>query len=226
MQYGRIRKAAFLERPNRFIAICRLDGEIVQAHVKNTGRCKELLLPGATVILEDCPKAQRKTRYSLVAVYKGDLLINMDSQAPNQVIAEELAKGAFDFCDDFFPEKRFQNSRFDFLLLKNGEEAGYLEVKGVTLEQDGVAMFPDAPTERGLKHLEELIAVAQKGMVACAVFLIQFSPCSYFTPNRETHPAFADAMERARAAGVTLLAFDAVVTEDSMTMGRRIQVIL
>lgn len=226
MQYAKVRRAVFLERPNRFIARCRLDGEEVVAHVKNTGRCRELLVPGAIVLLEDCPKPGRKTRYSLVAVYKGSLLINMDSQAPNQAVAEALGRGLLDFADGFAREKTFGASRFDFLLTKGGETAGYLEVKGVTLEEDGVAMFPDAPTERGVKHTEELEAVAAQGLFAGLLFLIQFSPCHYFTPNRGTHPAFADAVVRAAERGVAVLAYDTIVTEDSMTLREKVEVVL
>lgn len=226
MQYAHVKRASFLSRPNRFIAVCLLEGEEVVAHVKNTGRCRELLVPGASVILEDCPGPGRKTRYSLIAVYKGALLINMDSQAPNKAVGEALEAGFFDFCDGFAPEKRFRNSRFDFALSRDGGLLGYLEVKGVTLEQDGAALFPDAPTERGVKHLEELTEAAGQGLFACALFLIQFSPCRYFAPNRQTHPAFADALAKAQAGGVTLLAYDAAVTENSMTIGERIEIVL
>ena len=195
MQYQHIRKAVFLNRPNRFIAEIEIDGNIEICHVKNTGRCRELLLPGTTVYVQDFGEVRtRKTRYDLICVEKGNRLINMDSQVPNKVFQEWLLKNKpISFIK---PECTFGDSRFDFYF-ELGEKRYFAEVKGVTLEQDGVVSFPDAPTERGIKHLQELIRAVQAGYEAYVVFIIQMKDVLYFTPNTITHPAFAKALRKA-----------------------------
>ena len=214
MRYRSTVPAVFLERPNRFIARVALDGAAETVHVKNTGRCRELLVPGARVILVPGDNPARKTKYDLVAVYKGDMLINMDSQAPNAA-AGELLQRLFPGCA-IRPEKNYVNSRFDFYL-EQGDRRIFVEVKGVTLERDGTALFPDAPTERGRKHLLELAEAAEADYEAYVLFLIQMKGCRLFLPNRETDPDFADALREAVSRGVGVLCYDCLVTEDSMT---------
>ena len=211
MKYNKILKSKFISRPNRFIAHCELDGEEVICHVKNTGRCKELLTAGATVILTDERENKtRKTPFDLISVYKGDRLINMDSQAPNKV-AEELMKRIYPKAK-IRREVTYGKSRID-LFVENGEEKIFVEVKGVTLESDGVAKFPDAPTERGIKHLRELERAASEGYKAIVLFIIQMKGVAYFTPNRETHPQFADALVEVHENGVNVWAYDCKVQE-------------
>ena len=237
MEYSNTCKAAFLERPNRFIASARLSdsGVSVVCHVKNTGRCRELLLPGSQLVLEHHPdalKKGRKTEYSLICVYKEragfsgqTLLINMDSQAPNQAAYEWLASGGFGPACHLQREVKFGNSRFDLSFQKDGT-LYFMEVKGVTLEQKGTASFPDAPTERGLKHLLELQEAAREGYGAAVLFVIQMKDIRSFTPNRHTHPAFADALKEVSKHGVQILAKDCIVTEHSMTIDQDVPVIL
>ncbi len=223
MRYEQVVTARFLTRPNRFIAHCELAGRVVTAHVKNTGRCRELLVPGATVYLQDHRDAPRKTRYSLIAVDKGGLLINMDSQAPNHVVREALAAGCLSpvaFPPTLIrPETTWGDSRLDFYLA--GEEPGqqgFVEVKGVTLEEEGVVLFPDAPTQRGAKHLATLAQAVAAGYEAMALFLVQMSGVSYFTPNWRTDPDFAAALQLAAAAGVRVTAYTCQVTPDSLLL--------
>lgn len=228
MKYDNIHKATFVARPNRFIAECDLDGEIVICHVKNTGRCRELLVPGATVYLDEPTGRERKTKYDLVAVEKtlpsGEImLINMDSQAPNNVADEFLKSGSI------FPDSTIRrevtkgNSRFDFCI-QQGDKTTYLEVKGCTLENGGIASFPDAPTERGVKHILELIELKKQGFGAAILFVIQMKGITEFRPNDLTHPAFGDVLRRASAAGVQILAFDSIVTPDSITIDQPVEV--
>ena len=214
MKYQHIVRGRFLERPNRFIAYVEVDGESVVCHVKNTGRCRELLTPNATVILAKSENPNRKTVYDLVAVYKGDRLINMDSQAPNAVFGEWVREsGYFPDLTCVKPEYTYQNSRFDFYL-EAGERKIFVEVKGVTLERDGVVLFPDAPTERGAKHLRELADSVENGYEAFVFFVIQMDSCRYFAPNRATDPNFALALEQAAESGVELRAVTCRVRED------------
>lgn len=237
MNYTNTCKAVFIERPNRFIAMARLSDSSapVVCHVKNTGRCRELLLPGSRLILEHHPdalKKGRKTEYSLIGVYKEHagfsnqtLLINMDSQAPNQAAYEWLAGGGFGTICGLQREVTFGSSRFDLSFQKDGK-LYFMEVKGVTLEQNGTASFPDAPTERGLKHLLELQAAAREGYGAVVLFVIQMKNIRAFTPNRNTHPAFADALREVSENGVQILAKDCIITECSMTIDQDVPVIL
>ena len=233
MTYQDIHAARFLARPNRFIARVELDGREETVHVKNTGRCKELLLPGCTVYLEGSTNPQRKTKYDLVAVEKRredgpPLLINMDAQAPNKVFAEWMAAGlGTDFGlpkpDLLRPETTWGNSRFDFYW-KQSERKGFVEVKGCTLEENGLALFPDAPTERGVKHLRELIACKAAGYEAAVCIVIQMAGMAAFSPNDRTHPAFGAAMREAAEAGVDILAVECAVTPDSLTMTKPVAV--
>lgn len=219
MNYGTVVPGRFLARPNRFIAHVELDGQTQICHVKNTGRCRELLVPGAQVYLEDFgPDTKRKTRYDLIAVEKCSLLINMDSQAPNKAVEEFLrAGGLWESPTLVRPETKWGNSRFDFYL-EQGERKAFLEVKGVTLEQEGLALFPDAPTQRGVKHLEELTAAAAAGFEAYVLFLIQMKGVHTFRPNWELHPQFGQALVQAAQAGVHVLAYDCRVTPSTMVL--------
>ena len=219
MNYGTVVPGRFLARPNRFIAHVELDGQTQICHVKNTGRCRELLVPGAQVYLEDFgPDTKRKTRYDLIAVEKGSLLINMDSQAPNKAVEEFLrAGGLWESPTLVRPETKWGNSRFDFYL-EQGERKAFLEVKGVTLEQEGLALFPDAPTQRGVKHLEELTAAAASGFEAYVLVLIQMKGVHTFRPNWELHPQFGQALVQAAQAGVHVLAYDCRVTPSTMVL--------
>ena len=227
MRYERIRSGRFLDRPNRFIAHVEVDGTVQVCHVKNTGRCRELLVPGATVYVDEAPaSAQRKTRFDLVAVEKGPLLINLDSQAPNRAAGEFLHSGRLlGPVQMVRPETKWGSSRFDFYVEAGGRKL-FLEVKGVTLEQDGLALFPDAPTQRGVKHLEELAACAASGYGAGVLFVIQMKGVRAFSPNEQTHPAFATALRRAKDAGVALYAFDCIVSPDSMEMDAPVPILL
>lgn len=218
MKYSNITEGTFISRPNRFIAHVNINGVTEICHVKNTGRCKELLIPGVKVILEVSDNPVRKTKYDLIAVYKGDILINIDSQAPNKVFYEWV-KGSGLFGTDIYvkPECKYKNSRFDFYI-ESGDRRIFVEVKGVTLEKDGVLLFPDAPTERGVKHLNELIDAKQNGYEAYVFFIIQMEKCLYFSPNRETHPEFADALRLAVENGVTGVALTCSVGDDELTV--------
>lgn len=224
MKYKNISEGVFIERPNRFIAKVEIDGEEKICHVKNTGRCRELLIRGARVILEHCPAEGRKTEYDLIAVYKGDTLINIDSQAPNKAFGEWVVSGGF-FGDLTLvrPECFFGNSRFDFYL-ETAERRIFAEVKGVTLERDGVFLFPDAPTERGAKHLSELTAAIEAGYDAYVFFVIQADSCKYFTPNEETDRRFAEGLRRAEGLGVKVCAVTCNVTPDSMKIAELVDV--
>ena len=213
MRYENIVKGRFLERPNRFVAHVEIDGREEVCHVKNTGRCRELLVRDCTVYLDKAKNPGRKTKYDLVAVEKGQRLINMDSYAPNIAAGEFLPK-IFPNCI-IKPEYTYGNSRFDFYIEDNNRKI-LLEVKGVTLEQDGVVMFPEAPTERGLKHVNELIGCAKNGYEAYLLFVVQMGKVKYFTPNNGTHPQFGEALKKASQEGVNILAYDCAVTPDSM----------
>lgn len=220
--YQHVIPAEFAARPNRFIASVRIDGHPETVHVKNTGRCRELLIPGTRVWLAEGANPARKTRYDLVAVEKGDLLVNMDSQAPNKAAAEALSR-LFPGITGLRPEAVFGESRLDFCA-DLGEKKLYVEVKGCTLEEDGVALFPDAPTERGVKHLRELENAVQAGHAAALLIVIQMKGVHVFRPNRRTHPAFADALRHAAGAGVQVLARDCLVTPDSLTLDQAVEV--
>jgi len=222
--YGDVKRAVFLSRPNRFIANVILDGIPTVCHVKNTGRCRELLVPGATVYLERNANPGRKTAWDLIAMEKGDHLVNMDAQAPNRVFAE-WAKTFDPRCAAVRPEVRVGQSRLDFCL-ETPEGPHYVEVKGVTLEENGHTRFPDAPTERGIKHLHELIRLKEEGYRATAFFVIQMAGAEDFSPNDETHPGFGEALRLAAGRGVEIAAYSCRVTPDSITIDREIPIIL
>lgn len=224
MQYGKILPARFLSRPNRFVARVEAEGEELVCHVKNTGRCRELLVPGATVWLEESPNPSRKTKFDLIAVEKGERLINMDAQAPNKVFGEWAAAGGFrEGLTLLRPETTYGSSRFDFYW-ESSKSRGFVEVKGVTLEEDGVVRFPDAPTLRGVKHLDELVKAREAGYEAAVCFVIQMADVAYFAPNDVTHPEFGQALRQAAQAGVEVLAMDCVVTPQSLTMGTSVPI--
>lgn len=233
MKYENMCKGNFIARPNRFIAEVEIDGQLVRAHVKNTGRCRELLLPGAEVWLEDFEgrMGSRKLRYSLIGVRKGDLLINMDSQAPNKVCEEALLSGALQLpgmgpLAAVRREKAYGGSRFDFYIEDQDGQSGWLEVKGVTLEEGGTARFPDAPTERGIKHVKELAAAVSQGYRAYVLFVIQMKGVRRFEPNDRTHQAFGDALREASKKGVCVMAWDCRVWTDSLALDQEIPVYL
>lgn len=216
MRYHNIEKARFVARPNRFIAHVSLQGRTEVCHVKNTGRCRELLTPGAVVYLERSDNPARKTRFDLIAVEKNGLLINMDAQAPNKVFAE-WAVNFLPGLTAIRPEYTWEDSRFDFLL-EDAQGPYYVEVKGVTLEEDGEARFPDAPTERGVKHLRGLQRAVEQGTRAAVFFVIQMKGPTSFRPNDATHPAFGAALREAAESGVGVYAYDCLVTPDTLEL--------
>ncbi|GHU59339.1 sugar fermentation stimulation protein SfsA [Clostridia bacterium] len=216
MVYENIREGVFLCRPNRFIAEVEIGGNAEICHVKNTGRCKELIVQGTRVYVNQVDNPTRSTKYDLVSVWKGDRLINMDSQAPNRTFGEYLRQGKFiENTTLIKPETKYGDSRIDFYV-ETEERKVFIEVKGVTLEENGIAMFPDAPTERGVKHLNELAKCVADGYEAFVVFVIQMKDVTYFTPNYKTHPEFGAALVSVIESGVKAVAFDCVITEDSM----------
>lgn len=224
MRYPNIEKGIFLLRPNRFLAHVLVNGKEVICHVKNTGRCKELLVPNCEVYVQHHDNPNRKTAYSLIAVQKGNRLVNIDSQAPNEAVKEWLPNNqVIPHIQKIYPEKKYCNSRFDFYLERE-ESSAYVEVKGVTLEENGVVLFPDAPTERGIKHVYELCQCKKKGFDAYIIFVIQMQNVRYFTPNIKTHPEFGEALRYAKDCGVNILAFDCEVTPDTMSISSQIPV--
>ncbi len=240
MEYKSITKGLFLSRPNRFIADVQIGGKVRQVHVKNTGRCRELLVHGAEVFLEKSDRPGRKTGYDLVAVKKGGRLINMDSTAPNQAVGEWLADGRLFPCvAEIRPETTYGSSRFDFYIRtagggdRQGDKTGreskaekqiLMEVKGVTLEQGGAALFPDAPSERAVKHVRELIQAKKEGYETYVLFVIQMTGVSYFMPNGETHPAFCQALWEAADSGVHILAYDCKVWESGVRLRSPVEI--
>ena len=223
MHYSNMVCGTFHSRPNRFIAHIEIDGREEICHVKNTGRCKELLVPGTTVWCQRSGNPARKTKYDLIAVQKGERLINMDSQAPNTAAKEWLSSGGLGEISGLRAETTHGDSRFDFSFTLNNKPC-FLEVKGVTLEEDGVCAFPDAPTERGAKHLRGLAKAAQEGYGAYVLFVIQMPDVKYLHPNDKTDPAFGEALRQAAKAGVQILAMDCAVQPDSMTICKPVQV--
>ncbi|MCI6821845.1 MAG: DNA/RNA nuclease SfsA [Clostridiales bacterium] len=213
MKYREITEGWFIDRPNRFIAHVDIDGRVETVHVKNTGRCRELLRPGAVVCLEVSDNPRRKTKYDLISVFKENLgWVNIDSQAPNKVVREWLEKQDYDLIK---PEYKYGDSRIDFYMEKDGRKY-LMEVKGCTLEIDGVGYFPDAPTQRGVKHLRELISASREGYECTAAFVIQMEGITEVRPNTETHPQFGKVLEEAEVAGVRILCLQCSVGEDSL----------
>ena len=217
MRYSNVVSGVFLARPNRFIAHVEIDGREEICHVKNTGRCRELLQPGTRVWCQRSDNPNRKTKYDLIAVQKGERLINMDSQAPNTAAREWLLSGELGKIEQLKAECVHGDSRFDFSFVLEGKRC-FLEVKGVTLENDGICAFPDAPTQRGEKHLKGLIHAAEEGFGAYVLFVIQMADVKYLRPNDGTDPAFGTALREAAEKGVTVLAMDCAVTPDSMNL--------
>jgi len=224
MLYTNISEGIFVFRPNRFIAQINIGDTVVVAHVKNTGRCKELLVSGARVVLQKSDNPKRKTMYDLIAVWKNKRLINIDSQVPNKVFLEYLQSRQYlEGITRIRPEVKYGSSRFDFYV-EVGTRKIFLEVKGVTLEEDGVVMFPDAPTERGVKHLNELIRCTKDGYEAHVVFVVQMSNVRYFTPNNKTHSVFGETLVAAQKEGVNIIALDCMVTENTLEIGNSVSV--
>ena len=224
MHYENMEPAVFLSRPNRFVAYVEQAGKQEICHVKNTGRCRELLIPGAELYVQRSDNPARKTALDLISVKKGDQWVNMDSQAPNKAAAEWLKNGGFGTKEILVrPEYKYENSRFDFYLETEGRKA-FMEVKGVTLEEDGTARFPDAPTERGVKHIRELMRCLDDGYEAFILFVIQMKGVHAFEPNDRTHPAFGETLREAAGKGVRILAYDCLVKPDEMTIDQRIEV--
>jgi sugar fermentation stimulation protein A len=226
MIYDHVKKGIFISRPNRFIANIIIDGKQDVAHVKNTGRCRELLIEGTEIYLQEHNNANRRTKWSLIGVKKDDRLLNIDSQAPNKVFYEWLKDGnLFKNIKYLKPEYVYKNSRIDFYTETDTEKI-LLEVKGVTLEEEGIAMFPDAPTERGVRHIYELCKSLEEGYRAYVVFVIQLENVRYFTPNAKMHKEFADALRYAKTKGVEILALDCYVGEDSLKIKNEVQIVL
>ena len=224
MKYNNIVKGRFISRPNRFIALCEIGGEVYKCHVKNTGRCRELLTENAVVYLDKAENEGRKTPYDLVKVCKGDLLVNMDSNAPNKVFHEYIPK-LFKDVVKIKPEYTYGNSRIDFYV-ETLSDKKLIEIKGVTLENDGIARFPDAPTERGIKHIHELIEAKKSGFDCYIAFIVQMEGMREFRPNWDTHPAFGEALTDARNNGVKIIALGCTVTETDLDITYEIPVIL
>lgn len=225
MKYKNIVTGKFQSRPNRFIAMVDIDGKVETCHVKNTGRCKELLLPGAEVYLEKSGNPNRKTAYDLVGVKKGKVLINMDSQAPNQAVKEWLEKEVyFKNITYLKPECKHGNSRVDFYLETADKRKIFIEVKGVTLEEEGIARFPDAPTLRGIKHMKELEQAVQQGYEAYILFVIQMKGIKWFEPNDRTHLEFGDTLRQVAKNGVGVLAYDCSITKESVELDMPVEV--
>ena len=224
MKYLNIERAYFKERPNRFIAYVETERGKEICHVKNTGRCRELLTPDAVLYVQRNDNPARKTKLDLIGVEKGQYLINMDSQAPNAAVKEWLQAGnLFSENAKVFSEKTYGESRFDFYI-EDGERKAFIEVKGVTLVENGVCRFPDAPTERGVKHIRELIKCMEEGYEAYILFVIQMSPVKYLEPNDKTHKTFGDALREAAKKGVHVMARDCFVTIDSMEIMNEVEV--
>ena len=225
MKYNEIITANFIERPNRFIAYVDIEGKRTKVHVKNTGRCRELLTDHAAVYLARSDSPGRSTAYDLVAVNKDGRLINIDSGAPNKAVGEWLAAGGlYKDISLIRPETAYGNSRFDFYVESRGGDKAFIEVKGVTLEEGNIALFPDAPSERALKHVYELIEAHEQGYETYLIFVVQMQDIRRVEPNRRTQPAFAEALRRAESAGVHILACDCKVSPDEMLIRSRVPV--
>ena len=231
MIYENMVKAKFIKRPNRFIAHCIVNGKEEIVHVKNTGKCKELLIKGCTVYLQEHDNPNRKTKYSLISVIKGDRLINMDSQVPNKVAYEALVNkdvilpGLNEEITYIKAEKTYKSSRFDIYIETENKKA-FVEIKGVTLEEDGVVLFPDAKTERGVKHINELVEASKDGYISYLLFVIQMKGVKYFTPNTKMHKEFADTLKNASLKGVNIIAYDCNVDYKSISINEKVKVVL
>ncbi|MVX65249.1 DNA/RNA nuclease SfsA [Clostridium chromiireducens] len=226
MKYNNILKGKFISRPNRFIANVEVNGIVEVCHVKNTGRCKELLTPNTTVFVQEHNSVKRKTKFSLIGVIKENRIINMDSQVTNKVVHEWILKGnLFSDVTLIKPEAKYGNSRFDFYVETKTQKA-FIEVKGVTLENRGIVKFPDAPTERGVKHIKELCECMTEGYEAYVIFVIQMKDVLHFEPNDDTHKEFAEVLKYAKGYGVNIIAVDCDVEEDSINIRDYVEVII
>lgn len=227
MIYKNISEAKFISRPNRFIGKVLIDNKIEDVHIKNTGRCKELLIEGSRVFLDKALNTNRKTKYDLISVYKDNILINIDSQAPNKIIEEwlENSNNKIRDIEKIKREYKYGASRIDFYI-ETKKEKILMEVKGVTLEKNNIAMFPDAPTKRGSKHLNELIMSIEEGYKAYLVLIIQFSGAKYFTPNYDTDIEFSETLKLAKKKGVNIIALDCIVGEDTLEINKEVEVML
>lgn len=226
LKYDNVIGAKFISRPNRFVAVAKINGENELIHVKNTGRCRELLVSNADIFAEKASSSQRKTKYDLISVIKNGRLINIDSSAPNKIVREWLENGGLIKNPSLIKaEKTYKSSRFDFYIEK-GERKIFAEVKGVTLEENGVVMFPDAPTARGVKHLRELQSCIKDGFEAYIIFVVQMKGVSYFTPNRKTHAEFADELTKCKNEGVNIVCFDCNVSQNSIEAADFVKVML
>lgn len=229
MKYCNIRSAKFLNRKNRFIAEIEIDGKIQLCHVKNTGRCRELLIEGVDIFVQENNNVNRKTKYSLICVKKGNLIINMDSQIPNYVAKEGIEKGVVSQLKNVSyikQEVKYKNSRFDLYFERQTGEKGFIEIKGVTLEDNGVVRFPDAPSERAIKHINELIEAKNEGYEAYILFVIQLKNVKYFEPNKETHYEFYEALKNAKNNNIHILAYDCFVSSDEILLKDEVNVII
>lgn len=229
MKYNNIEAAKFINRKNRFIAEIKINNEIHLCHVKNTGRCKELLIENVDIFVEKHNNINRKTKYSLICVKKGDLLVNIDSHIPNYVVKEAIEKG--NICElkdaiNIKQEVKYKNSRFDIYFETKKGLKGFIEIKGVTLEEDGVVKFPDAPSQRAIKHIKELIEAKNEGYETYIIFVIQLKGVKYFTPNKETHYAFYEALKNAKNKGINILAYDCFVTYNEILLKDKVDVII
>lgn len=225
MKYENVTEGIFVSRPNRFIAVVEVNGKEEICHVKNTGRCRELLIPGVKVILEKSDSETRKTKYDLISVYKGNKLINIDSQAPNKVFFEYLKCGKLFNAAYIKPEAKYKNSRFDFYVEEKNKKI-FIEIKGVTLEKNGIFMFPDAPTIRGIKHINELIECKKEGYEAYLVFIIQADFGNGFTPDKEIHKDFYDVVLKAGKKGVNILCYNCEISENSLSIKEKVNLLI
>lgn len=226
MKYVNIEQGIFIERVNRFIAHIDIDGKVEVCHVKNTGRCKEILVKGCKVFVQEFDSKIRKTKFDLISVYKGNRLINIDSQVPNKMFSEWVKLGnLFKDIKVFKSEVFYKNSRFDFYVEYENKKA-FIEIKGVTLENEGVVLFPDAPTSRGVKHLKELVSAREEGYEAYVIFIVQMEGVKYFTPNYETHKEFGDILSFCKNNGINILAFDSVVLKDEIYIKDSVKVLI
>lgn len=226
MKYANIKEGIFIETVNRFIAHIDIDGKIEVCHVKNTGRCKEILVKGCRVFVQEFDSKIRKTKFDLISVYKGNRLINIDSQVPNKMFSEWVKLGnLFKDIKVFKSEVFYKNSRFDFYVEYEDKKA-FIEIKGVTLENEGVVLFPDAPTSRGVKHLKELVSAREEGYEAYVIFIVQMEGVKYFIPNYETHKEFGDILSFCKNNGVNILAFDSVVLKDEIYIKDSVKVLV
>ncbi len=226
MYYPNVKEGIFVERVNRFIANVYINDKLETCHVKNTGRCKEILVNDSKVLVQEFDSNSRKTKFDLISVYKGRKLINIDSQIPNKMFGEFLNSSClFKDINYFKSEVTFGNSRFDFYIEYQNKKA-FIEVKGVTLERDGVVLFPDAPTSRGVKHLKELIRAKREGYEAYVIFIVQMEDVKYFTPNYEMHKEFGEALSFCKDEGVGVLAFDSVVSKNEIYIKGKVDVVI